>query len=86
MARGNLLDMSTVHDVIGKELQTWVAAKQAVRVAQNILRDDPEDPVLVSKLKQRQAVADEAGIALRMAMKAHGLSPQDLQRELQRAG
>lgn len=78
--------MSTVHDVIGKEIQTWVAAKHAVKVAQNILRDDPDNPALQQKLEQTRAAADEAGFALRMAMRAHGLSPEDLQRELQSAG
>ena len=68
-----------LHSGVATEVANWVAAKQAVRVAQNLLRDDPRNGALQTRLLQATQSAEEAHLALKAAVRAHGLTAAELQ-------
>lgn len=72
----------SIQSDVGHELGAWVAARRAVKVAENLLQDDPSNPTAIACLEQAQAGAKEAGALLRAALAAKGYSFDQLQQEL----
>lgn len=71
-------------DRVVKEVANWVAAKQSLKVAQNLLRDDPDNAALQTRLEQATHTAEDAGRALKSVMRSGGCTPERLQQELKR--
>jgi hypothetical protein len=72
--------MAQLPETIAKEFESWIVARRSVTVAENILRDDPDNRVLQDRLEQASAQARESVTILRAALRAHGYSLEDLQR------
>lgn len=68
---------------MAKEIDAWLVANRSVRVAQNLLDQKPEDPVLSAKLATAQSQRKEATAVLRAALQNAGHTLEDLQAELQ---
>ena len=73
--------MAIQKDVM-QELAAWLTAHREARVAENLLRDAPDDAVLQANRERAQKVVREAVTLLRAALSARGYSMQDLQAEL----
>jgi hypothetical protein len=69
---------------VASEVANWVAAKQAVRVAQNLLVEDPSNRALQTRLLQATQTAEEAHLALKAALRTHNLSAAELQMYLRK--
>jgi hypothetical protein len=67
-------------ETIAREVESWIVARRAVKVAESLLRDDPDNAVLKERLEQATAQAKDSGSVLRAALRAHGYSLEDLQR------
>lgn len=72
--------MSGLPETISREFESWIVARRAVKVAENLLRDEPDNRVLQERLRQATAQAKDTGMVLRAALRVHGYSPEDLQR------
>ena len=78
--------MAQLPDAIAREVEGWIASRRAVKVAENLLRDDPDNRSLQERLKQATAQAKDSAAVLRAALAAHGYSLEDLQRLCAGAG
>ncbi len=74
-------DMAIQQDVM-QELAAWLTAHREAKVLDSLLRDSPEDAVLLASRDRAQHVVREAVTLLRAALSARGYSMQDLQAEL----
>lgn len=76
--------MPALETGVASEVANWVAAKQAVRVAQNLLDDDPSNRALQTRLLQATQTAEEAHLSLKAALRTHNLSAAELQMYLRK--
>ncbi len=76
--------MPALEPGVVNEVANWIAAKQAVRVAQNLLRDDPGNRALETRLLQARQTAEEAHLSLKAVLREHGLTAEQLQEHLKR--
>jgi hypothetical protein len=53
-------------------------------VAQNLLRDDPSNGALQTRLLQATQTVEEANLALRTAVRTHGCTPEEFQAHVRR--
>lgn len=76
--------MSSLPEPVVRELAAWIAARRSVKVAGNLLEEDPDNPVLQERHRQAVLLEKEAGFVLRSVVRAHGCSPEALHQELRR--
>ena len=76
--------MSALDAGVVSEVANYLAAKQAVRVAQNLLREDPNNRALETRLLQATQTAEEAHLSLKATLREHGLTAEQLQAHLRR--
>jgi len=74
--------MSALDSAVVSEVVNWVAAKQALRVAQNLLQEDPHNGALKTRLLQTTQNAEEAHLALKAALQRGGFTAAQLQEHL----
>ena len=77
--------MPALESGVASEVANWVAAKQAVRVAQNLLKDDPANGALQTRLLQATQTEEEAHLALKAALRTHNLTAAELQGYLRKS-
>jgi hypothetical protein len=65
-----------------QELTALLAARREAEVVDHLLRDAPEDAVLLARQETAQKVVHEAVTILRAALAARGHSMEELQAEL----
>jgi hypothetical protein len=70
---------------VQKELEIWIAAKRALKVARRLMPEQPENTASKVRLQQSIATEKEAAVALRAALRTHGYSDSDLQAQLRRS-
>jgi hypothetical protein len=79
-----IVRMPALDTAVASDVANWVAAKQAVRVAQNLLEDDPSNRALQTRLLQATQTAEEAHLALKAALRTHNLTAAELQMYLRK--
>lgn len=76
--------MSALDSAVVTEIGNWVAAKQAMKVAQNLLQEDPHNGALKTRLMQTTQTAEEAHLALKAALQRGGFTAAQLQEHLRK--
>ncbi len=76
------MGMSQVPEEVRSQLHSWVSARRAVAVAQKLASEQPNNAPLASRLDLAKQNAKDAGLVLKAAMSAHGLSPDIVQAAL----
>ncbi len=74
--------MTAIREVVEAELSAFLLAHRALVVAENLLRDAPEDRVAADRVELATREKREAGQVLRAALSAHGFTYEDLQAEM----
>jgi hypothetical protein len=65
-----------------RELRAWIAARREAKLVESLLRDAPEDAVLLARRDTASGVVREAVAVLRAALAARGHTLEQLQAEL----
>jgi alkylhydroperoxidase/carboxymuconolactone decarboxylase family protein YurZ len=74
--------MPALESHVAAEVANWIAANQAVKVAQNLLRENPDNGALQTRLLQATNSAEEAKLCLKSALRNGGFTPAQLQEHL----